>query len=119
MKIRSRVKGMKALQAAMKRKERDLEAAADSAEKEAADDLRDDMKSRAPVDTGDLRDGIRAEKTPKGYAVGPDSEDEDKALAQEYGTRYMNAQPYAVPAEEDARREFPETVKEHVRKAAR
>lgn len=58
--------------------------------------IEQEMKTRAPVRTGRLRNSIRSTSSPGRVQIGPVDVDYD--VYQEYGTRRMKAQPYARPA---------------------
>jgi len=66
-----------------------------------------DAAANAPVLTGALRDSIRAE--PAGYADWYVAVGAPYGEYIEFGTMYMNAQPYLLPA---AMRRFPEFVED-------
>lgn len=112
-----KVRGLDRLHVKARKAAETIVEATDRAERSAAEELRDDMKSRVRVDTGDLRDSIRVETGAEGLRVGPGDEQKDKALANEFGTRHMSAQPYVVPAMEAIRRKFPEKVVQEVNKS--
>jgi hypothetical protein len=61
-------------------------------------------KQRSRVDTGDMRNRWRFEQT--GPAEGEVVNDSDHVLPNEYGTRFMSAQPMAHPAADAARPGF-------------
>lgn len=54
------------------------------------------MKRDAPVDTGNLRQNIKFEQIADGVSITSEALDgnTDYAPIQEYGTRFINAQPY-------------------------
>lgn len=64
-------------------------------------DTEADMKQRAPVDTGFLRNSIQSEF--EGEMTGIVSVGADYAVHQEYGTSNMAAQPFFEPAMERAK----------------
>ena len=90
--------------------------AAEAGLSEVAGDAKTEMQQRVRVDTGRLRDSIRVRGEGMDLNVGPGDEEKDKALANEFGTRHMPAQPYVLPAAEQARKEMPKVIGEHVRK---
>jgi|SRR5690625_3152176 len=92
-------------------------AAAEEAVDESATQTRKEMQDRVRVDTGALRDSIRIEGEGLEKRVGPGDEERDKALANEFGTSKMSAQPYVVPAMEIARRDFPNVLADKLNKA--
>lgn len=112
-----KVRGLDKLRTAARKAAENITEASARAERSAAEDMRDDMKSRVRVDTGELRDSIRVEAGGEGLRVGPGDEQGEKALANEFGTRHMSAQPYVVPAMEAARRKFPEKVVQEVKRS--
>lgn len=111
-----RITGMKKLRSQLVDMAGRMETAGERAEREGAEDVRDDMQAFAPVDSGLLRDSIRIEQGATGLQVGPGDEVE-YAMFVEYGTSEMEAQPYAEPAAARARMAFTDTVRDTVRKA--
>jgi len=91
--------------------------AAEEAVDEIATQTQKEMQDRVRVDTGALRDSIRIEGEGLERRVGPGDEERDKALANEFGTSRMSAQPYVIPANEIARRDFPIVLTDKVSKA--
>lgn len=89
--------------------------AGEQAEREGAEDVRDNMQAFVPVDSGHLRDSIRIEQSGPGLDVGPGDEIE-YAMYVEYGTSEAPAQPYAGPAADRARTAFVDTVRDTVKK---
>ena len=85
----------------------------------SAEDAKREMQERVRVDTGQLRDSIRIEGDGLQLGVGPGEGERDKALANEFGTSHMSAQPYVVPAAEIQRRDFPDVLSEVISKAVR
>lgn len=65
-------------------------------------------KANAPVDTGELRRGIKGSFKGQSYEVVS-----TKAYSGyvEYGTRFMSAQPFMKPAFEDAKEHFERKIK--------
>ena len=68
-------------------------------------------KARAPVDTGALRDSIRTEILKAaneiiGRVTAGEGLPDIRAIVQEYGSRYQNAQPYLHPSFEEHYRDF-------------
>lgn len=57
------------------------------------EDIAEDARALAPVDTGELRASIRADRSAGEVHVGT-----DHWRFQEYGTRYQKAQPFMRPA---------------------
>ena len=93
-----------------------MQEAGERAEREGAEQVRDDMQVLVPVDSGRLRDSIRIEETGNGLDVGPGDEIE-YAMYVEYGTSTTSAQPYAGPAADRVRVTFTDSVRDTVRKA--
>ena len=60
-------------------------------------------KRRSRVDTGEMRDGWHLEETRSGFQVVNDVE---HTSYNEYGTRYMSAQPMLRPSVEEEREPF-------------
>ena len=67
---------------------------------EQAEIIRDDAKSRAPVDSGTLQKSIKASKTKKSLnaSVSAGGGDAYYAPFVEFGTRSMDARPFLYPA---------------------
>ena len=65
--------------------------------RKAAMDIEAQAKSRAPVDTGNLRGSIAASGHDADYRVDSPA---NYSLYQEFGTRHMGAHPYMIPAAE-------------------
>lgn len=81
-----------------------LEAKAEAFTAKAAHDIEAGAKSRAPVDTGTLRNSIQATKTgPLAWRVTVGVE---YGLFVEWGTAHMAAQPYLGPAVQEVRPQF-------------
>lgn len=93
-----------------------LKQAGEQAERDAAEEVQDDMRAFVPVDSGRLHDAIRIENGATGLQVGPGDEVE-YAMFVEYGTSRMSAQPYAGPAADRARAAFVNTVRDTARRA--
>lgn len=113
------VKGLQKLQKRADRLVKEVRVAAERAVSEEAEEVRDEMSRRVPVDEGDLRDSIRADVDKRSLAaeVGPRGRDRYYGYFVEFGTKNMSAQPFAGPAGELARRSFPDRLKRHLRKA--
>ncbi|QKY78558.1 hypothetical protein SEA_DRYAD_20 [Streptomyces phage Dryad] len=75
---------------------------------EFAADVETHMKGVVPVDTGKLRDSIKAEKAGNGYTVGPRGV--EYASYVENGTSRSPAQPYVAPTIQWARQEGPKRI---------
>jgi HK97 gp10 family phage protein len=74
-----------------------VEANSRSAVKANADELRDEMKRRAPVDTGELRNSIESTSVTAGKSAEVNVGAEH-GIYNEYGTYKMAAQPFFHPA---------------------
>lgn len=72
--------------------------------KEAANECAARAKAAAPVDTGALKQEIHVEE--KSDLASDTVSAMPYSLYQEYGTRYMAAQPYMTPAAESVRPRF-------------
>lgn len=98
------VEGLGKLQAKLSLVAMQARKAAEAAIVAEVDTVRDDARDGAPVDTGELRDGIigRAE----GLA-GQVRTSSRHATFVEHGTFKDPAQPYMAPAAERSRRRFP------------
>lgn len=57
----------------------------------------------APINGGNLRNSMYRKKTARGYEVGNTA---DYAVYQEFGTRYMSAQPFLIPALDEVRKQL-------------
>ncbi len=90
----------------MRRGERRVAAAVTSTGK----DIVKRAQAKVPVDSGHLRDSIKAEPLDDGQVhVTVDTRDErhpSYAAYVEFGTRNQAAQPYFIPATEAARKQF-------------
>lgn len=77
--------------------------------KKAAFDLEAQAKARAPVDTGHLRSSINTQEvTPVLYLV---ESPVHYSVYQEFGTRFMPAHPYMIPALEYVRPRLLEQIR--------
>ena len=74
-----------------------VEAKIGSAVRKAAFDIEAQAKSRAPVDTGNLRNSINANGHGAEYRVDSPAA---YSIFQEFGTRHQPGTPYMVPAAE-------------------
>lgn len=88
-------KGTKELRAAL-RKKTDLDAAKRVVKRNGAE-LQARARRNAPVDTGNLKRSIGLEISDGGLTA-KSAAAAEYAAYQEYGTRYMEAQPYMGPA---------------------
>lgn len=75
----------------------------DRGAKGLADDIAEDAKTRAPVDTGRLRDAIHVEKQGDDYAVLAGDDDVFYGHLVEFGTTHSGARPFMLPAAEGKR----------------
>lgn len=114
------MKGLAELRAAVEGLKADVQAAAERAVTDGAADVRDNERRLVPVDSGDLRDGIkvrrgRSKKGPSA-TVGIWDPDLKYAVWIEWGRSSASAQPFVTPAAEIARVRFLETVVREVKK---
>lgn len=72
---------------------RNVERAGNRARKDVLDAIADDSRRLVPVDTGELRNSIKVRPVLGRVEVGT-----DHWLFVEYGTRFMDAQPFIRPA---------------------
>jgi len=84
-----------------------------------ANALRKAIRGRAPVDTGNLRNSIRAkyEKDGFGADVGPTRPKGSHAHLLEFGTVKMAAKPFITPAAEEQRNKYMNDIKNAIRGA--
>src|SRR5262249_41663185 len=75
-----------------------------AATRKAAFDIEGRAKTKAPVDTGNLRNGINANGSLEDWRVDAPAE---YAVYQEFGTRYQRGTPFLIPAREEV---FPEYI---------
>ena len=92
--------------------EKRLHAGAARAVENAARTVRDDVRSYAPVETGRLRDSIRAEAAGESAKVTTDC---PYAACVEFGTSDAAPQPFMTPAAGGCRTEFVREMKEILR----
>lgn len=108
----------------------DIDVAASRALSIAAEIVQEEMQSRAPVKTGNLRDHIKIKGpdqdghfhsveigviSAKGYT---DADTARYANAQEYGTATMAAHPYIRPGKDHARKRALAAIKESLKEDA-
>lgn len=111
--------GIRELKRALDRFEAALHDEIERAVVDEADAVRDDERTRVPVLTGELRDGIEVRRLGALHAqVGIFDSDLFWAVWIEWGRQNAPAQPFAVPAAEAARRRFPRRVEQAARRAA-
>lgn len=79
--------------------------------------LQREAMQKAPVDTGNLKRSIMLNIAEDGMEATVTATAEYAAYV-EYGTRFMDAQPYMKPAAEKIRPEFQEAMKHAVKKQA-
>jgi HK97 gp10 family phage protein len=74
-----------------------------------AQPVEDEIRARAPVDEGVLRDSISTEIVSDGRVstavIGPDTSEAPYAPHVEHGTRHMSPQPFVAPGFDAAERE--------------
>lgn len=75
--------------------------------REAADEMADNIRRDVVVATGELRDSTDVEYSGLSATVYTDARHD---IYVEYGTAYMDAQPYMEPAAEDAEDDLAERV---------
>lgn len=85
--------------------------------------LADDMRSRVPVDTGELKDSIKAH-TPKvkgsrvsGVVIVGEGLDDERAVDVEYGNDVSTAEPFARPANRRTKKARISVIHQAARKA--
>jgi HK97 gp10 family phage protein len=81
---------------------RALDGRIDQGLREVADDIAQDAKQRAPVNTGSLREAIHVEKD-DGYMVIAGDDDVFYGHFVEFGTTETGARPFLLPALEGKR----------------
>lgn len=77
-------------------------------------DLQKKAQKNAPIDTGHLRDSIMIDERDHGLTTEVAATAEYSAYV-EYGTRFMNAQPYMRPAFEVQKEKFKQDMKKLTR----
>jgi HK97 gp10 family phage protein len=97
-----KIEGTKDLERKLRRLGRKAFTELEDIVKDASEVLVQEMKNRAPVDTGAMRDGLHASKAfgKKGtvaFDVGPDK-DGFYAMYAEFGTRFLAKKPFMRPA---------------------
>lgn len=107
-----RIDGFDKLEAKLKRN-MDLGAVRTVVRKNGAD-LQEKAQKNAPVDSGNLKRSIGLDITDNGLTaeVEPAA---DYAAYVEYGTRFMEAQPYLKPAYDEQKKKFVKDLNELVR----
>ncbi|CAM3876616.1 HK97-gp10 family putative phage morphogenesis protein [Cohnella lubricantis] len=90
-----------------------------SAVRKNANALRKAIQTRAPVDSGNLRDSIAAkyDKDGLGADVGPTRPQGSHAHLLEFGTVKMAAQPFITPSAEEQRDKYLDDVRSAVKGA--
>lgn len=107
-----RIDGFDKLEAKLKRN-MDLGAVRTVVRKNGAD-LQEKAQKNAPVDSGNLKRSIGLDITDNGLTaeVEPAA---DYAAYVEYGTRFMDAQPYLKPAYDEQKKKFVKDLNELMR----
>ena len=107
-----KITGMEELQKKLKRCEK-LEAVKTVVKKNGSE-LQAKAQEKAPVDTGHLKRSIGLDITDEGLTaeIEPTA---DYAAYVEYGTRFMNAQPYMKPADNAQKEKFKSDMRKLVR----
>lgn len=77
-------------------------------------DMQGKAQDKSPVDTGNLKRSIGLDITDSGFAAEVEAKAE-YAPYVEYGTRFMDAQPYMKPAYNDQKTKFKSDMKKLVR----
>ena len=96
---------------------RQLPGRIDNTVRDAAGKCKTYAKDVVPVDTGALKNNIKAEPVRKRlWQVAPHTEYD---IYVEFGTRKMRAQPYMRPAAEKIRKEYPNLLVETIVRVAR
>ena len=110
--MRIKITGMNELRTGLD-KRMDLKAVRTVVQKNGAD-LQGNAQEKAPVDTGTLKRSIGLNLTDSGLTatVAPTGE---YAPYQEYGTRYMDAQPFVGPAFNEQKNKFVNDMKKLVK----
>lgn len=101
------IEGLPGLKAALERKVEELRAARELVVAEEGRLIEADAKMAAPVDKGELRDGIELEL---GQGLATIRTTSEHSAANEFGTSKMAAQPFMTPTAERARRRIPKTA---------
>lgn len=103
-----RARGLRGAQQRLRQLSDRIAGVTEQAVAEFAADVETHMKGVVPVDTGKLRDSIKAEKVGTGYTVGPRGV--EYAAYVENGTSRSPAQPYVAPTIQWARQEGPKRI---------
>ena len=103
-----RARGIQGAQQRLRRLADNIAGVTEEAVAEFAADVETHMKGIVPVDTGKLRDSIKAEQAGNGYTVGPRGV--DYAEYVEHGTSRSPAQPYVAPTLAWAKQEGPKRI---------
>ncbi len=109
---RTRVQGLGRLKSRCRAVTRGVAVAVDAGVVDGAESVAADARTRAPVDTGELRDAIKVEHPPRVgsrsealVVVDPaDIEGDYHPVHAEFGTSRMPARPFMTPAAEAGRR---------------
>lgn len=108
------VKGLKELIKTLEKVPKELDNEVDIILEVNAQDIENNAKSKAPVDTGKLRQSIAAIKVKeKEYSIKANATGKAPyAGFVEYGTRFMRAQPFLFPAFFRGREKFTKDLQE-------
>lgn len=108
------VKGLKELIAVLDKIPKELDTNVESVLEVNAQDIEIDAKRNAPLDTGKLRQSIKATKTKdKEYTIKANSTGlAPYAPFVEYGTRFQRAQPFLFPAFFKGRAKFTDDLED-------
>lgn len=110
------VTGMGEVKAALAAAGHRIHDAADQAAEDAAEATADEMRERVAVLTGEAREGIEVVKVGEGMYEVRTGSDHDSEL--EFGTSDTAAQPFATPAAESQRTQFPKNAASTIGRAA-
>lgn len=110
------VTGIAALRRDLDRLPVQVQAGIKTASTDTAEEIKDDARSNAPVDTGDLKAAITVRSTPTGAEVGVFDPDVDYGPYLEFGTSHMPARPFMTSAVVSERPRYPGRVIREVRR---
>ena len=113
------IEGLERLRDRLEELGEQIRAAAEKAIRDAADAVRDDAREQVRVDTGKMRNGLKAyvRKSDLTAEVGWRDPKLYYAKFQEFGTTRISANPALTAAAEAERRRLPGRVSEDVRRA--
>lgn len=114
---KSTIVGLSKMKADLARAAAKIQQAADDAVDEGAEAVAQGMRAGAPVDTGELVDGIAVRPAEDGVGKDVGVFDVGHAGFVEFGTEDTPAQPFAQPAAEAERRRLPKRVADRVNRS--